>query len=141
MSRKPRRESPDEPHTFPLAGDDPGDVPGPSTNPSTNLLIMDIALRGGALIAARTIERAALGLRYRRDKAGEMVEGQSVFSLLAAASAARVATRSVPGFLLVTGGLLARTLIDRTLHPHVARRRGDRKLTQRAAKASGKTKA
>ena len=46
-----------------------GDVPGPSTNPATNLLIMDIAIRGVSLLAARGIEQAALKLRYHRDKA------------------------------------------------------------------------
>jgi hypothetical protein len=44
-------------------------VPGPSTNPATNLLIMDIAMRGASLLAARAIEQAALRLRYTRDKA------------------------------------------------------------------------
>jgi hypothetical protein len=112
-----------------------GDVPGPSRNPATNLLIMDIAIRGASLLAARGIERAALRLRYHRGKAGDIVEGRSMVSTLAATSAARVATRSVPGFLLVTGGLLAKTLIDRSLRPRDARRRGDRKLAEQAAQA------
>lgn len=112
-----------------------GDVPGPSRNPATNLLIMDIAIRGASLLAARGIEKAALQLRYHRNKAGQIVEGRSMVSTLAATSAARVATRSVPGFLLVTGGLLAKTLIDRSLRPREARRKGDKKLAEQAAKA------
>ena len=112
-----------------------GEVPGPSTNPATNLLIMDIAIRGVSLLAARGIEQAALKLRYHRDQAGDIVEGRSMVSTLAATSAARMATRSVPGFLLVTGGLLAKTLVDRSLRPRDARRRGDKRLAAQAAKA------
>jgi hypothetical protein len=54
---------------------------------------------------------------------------------LAATGAARVATRSIPGLLLVTGGLLAKTLVDRSLRPRDARRRGDRQLAEQAAQA------
>ena len=113
-----------------------GDVPGPSTNPATNLLIMDIAIRGVSLLAARGIEQAALKLRYHRDKAGDIVEGRSMVSTLAATGAARMATRSVPGFLLVTGGLLAKALVDRSLRPRDARRKGDKALAAQAAKAA-----
>jgi len=116
----------------------PGEVPGPSNDPATNLLIMDIAIRGASLLAARGIEKAALRLRYHRAKAGQIVEGRSLVSTLAATSAARVATRSVPGLLLVTGGLLAKTLIDRSLRPRDARRKGDRKLAAQAAKVEDK---
>ena len=112
-----------------------GEVPGPSNNPATNLLIMDIAIRGASLIAARGIEKAALRLRYHRDRAGDIVEGRSMIATLTATGAARVATRSVPGLLLVTGGLLAKTLIDRSLRPREARRRGDRQLAAQAQQA------
>ena len=112
-----------------------GEVPGPSSNPATNFLIMDIALRGASLLAARGIEKAALRLRYKPGKAGDVVEGRSLVSTLATTGAARLATRSVPGFLLVTGGLLAKTLIDRSLRPRDARRRGDRKLVAQAEQA------
>ena len=112
-----------------------GEVPGPSSNPATNLLIMDIAIRGASLIAARGIEKAALRLRYHRNRAGDIVEGRSMIATLTATGAARVATRSVPGLLLVTGGLLAKTLLDRSLRPREARRRGDRQLAAQAEQA------
>jgi len=113
-----------------------GEVPGPSSNPATNLLIMDIAIRGASLLAARGIETAALRLRYHRDRAGDIVEGRSMIATLAATGAARVATRSVPGLLLVTGGLLAKTLLDRSLRPREARRSGDRRLAAQAEQAA-----
>ena len=110
-----------------------GDVPGPSTNPATNLLIMDIAMRGAALLAARAVQQAALKMRYRRSKANDIVKGRSMVATLTATGAARVATRSISGLLLVTGGLLAKTLVDRSLRPREARRRGDRQLAEQAA--------
>lgn len=130
MSLIPRRRS--------KAARKSGEVPGPSTNPATNLLIMDIAIRGVSLLAARGIEKAALKLRYHRDEAGQIVEGRSLVGTLTATSAARMATRSVPGFLLVSGGLLAKALVDRSLRPRDARRKGDRKLAKQAAKADDK---
>jgi hypothetical protein len=113
-----------------------GQVPGPSPNPATNLLIMDIAMRGASLLIARGVERAALRLRYRPGQAEDIVAGRSTIKTLAAVGAARMATRSVPGLLLVTGGLLAKTLFDRSLRPREARRRGDRQLAAQAAKAA-----
>ena len=112
-----------------------GKVPGPSSNPATNLLIMDIAMRGASLLAVRAIEKAALSLRYKPAAAGKVVKGRSMIATLTTTGAARVATRSVPGLLMVTGGLLAKTLIDRSLRPRDARRRGDRQLAEQAAQA------
>ena len=110
-------------------------IPGPSNNPATNLLIMDIAMRGASMIAGRAIEKAFLSVRYHPDKASDIVKGRSMAKSLAATGAARMATRSVPGFLLVTGGLLAKTLFDRSLKGRDARRSGDRQLAAQAAKA------
>jgi hypothetical protein len=110
-------------------------IPGPSSNPATNLLILDIAMRGASMIAGRAMQRALLGARYDADKAADIVKGRSLVQSMAATGAARLATRSVPGLLLVTGGLVAKTLIDRTLRPRDARRRGDRQLAEQAAKA------
>jgi hypothetical protein len=118
-----------------------GQVPGPSTNPATNLLIMDIAMRGAALLAARAVEQAALRLRYKPGTADDIVQGRSMFATLTATGAARVATRSVSGLLLITGGLVAKTLIDRSLRPRDARRKGDKQLAAQAAKADDESKA
>lgn len=109
-------------------------IPGPSTNPATNLLIIDIAMRGASMIAGRAIERTLLGVRYDPERAAAIVKGRTTFQSMAATGAARFATKSVPGFLLVTGGLLAKTLLDRSLRPREARRKGDRQLAAQAAK-------
>jgi hypothetical protein len=110
-------------------------VPGPSSNPATNLVILDIAMRGASLIASRGVQRALLRTRYQREKARDIVEGRTMLASLAATGAARIATRSVPGFLLVAGGLFAKAVIDRSLSRRESSRRGERQLAEQAAQA------
>ena len=110
-------------------------VPGPSSNPATNLIILDIAMRGASLIASRGVQRALLRTRYQREKARDIVEGRTMLASLAATGAARIATRSVPGFLLVAGGLFAKAVIDRSLSRRESGRRGERQLAEQAAQA------
>jgi hypothetical protein len=47
------------------------------------------------------------------------------------AAIARVATRSLPGAILVGGGLFAKVVFDRSLSRRKARRRGDREIDER----------
>ena len=110
-------------------------VPGPSNNPATNLLIFDIALRGATMLIGRTVEKGLLRTRYHGKKAGDIVEGRSWAQSLTATGAARLATRSVPGFLLVTGGLLAKAVIDRGFSRRQSVRRGERQLAEQAEQA------
>ena len=110
-------------------------IPGPSTNPATNLLILDLAMRGASLVASRGVQRALLRTRYQREKADDIVKGRTMLASLTATGAARIATRSVPGFLLVTGGLLAKAVIDRSLSRRESVRRGEKDLAEQAAQA------
>ena len=110
-------------------------VPGPSSNPATNLLILDIAMRGASMLAGRGVQRALLRTRYQREKADDIVKGRTMFAALAATGAARMATRSVPGFLLVAGGLFAKAVIDRSLGRRKSARQGERQLAEQAAQA------
>ncbi len=99
---------------------------GPSPNPKTNLLVADVALRGGAALVRHAIERGLLGQAYGPDKARKMMKRRSVGESLASAAVARLAMRSVPGAIFVGGGLLAKTLFDR---------RRERKRRQRERQA------
>ena len=110
-------------------------VPGPSSNPATNLLIADVAMNGASIIFRRAMERGLLSLRFDRDKAKEVVAGRSIVESALSYGAARYATRSVPGFLLVTTGLLAKSIFDRAKHPRQARLEGERKLLKQAENA------
>jgi hypothetical protein len=87
---------------------------GPSPNPMTNLVIADIALRGGAQLLRHAVERTVLGAKYSPEKAKDIVKGRSMAQTLIGTALARVATRSVPGAIVIGGGLLAKTLYDRS---------------------------
>lgn len=107
-------------------------VPGPSSNPATNLLILDVAMRGASMMVGRGIEQGVLRARFDPDTAADIVKGRSFIHSMAATSAARIATRSLPGFLLVTSGLLAKAVIDRGFSRRESVRRGEAQLAKRA---------
>jgi hypothetical protein len=110
-------------------------VPGPSPNPATNVLIAEILVRSAGRLARRTMEKGLLKARFERDQAAAIVEGRGLAHTLVSATVARVATRSVPGALLVGGGLLAKTLFDRSISRRKARRRGRKQLAEQASHA------
>ena len=105
---------------------------GPSPNPMTNLVIADIALRGGGRLLRHTVERVLLGAKYSPEKAKDIVKGRSMGQTLLGTAIARVATRSVPGALLVGGGLLAKTLFDRRKGGRRARAEGNADVDEQA---------
>ncbi len=86
---------------------------GPSPNPKTNLILADLALRGGSILLRQGLERSLLGRKYMPDKAGKILKGRSMGESIMASAIVKVATRSVPGAIVVGGGLLAKTLYDR----------------------------
>ena len=88
-------------------------VPAPSPNPMTNLILADIALRTGGALLRRGVEKGLIGSKLGSKKAGRVIKGRSMMQTLVGTAIARVATRSVPGAIVVGGGLLAKTLYDR----------------------------
>lgn len=88
-------------------------VPAPSPNPMTNLILADIALRAGGALLRRGVEKGLVGSQLGAKKAGRLIKGRSMVQTLVGTAIARVATRSVPGAIVVGGGLLAKTLYDR----------------------------
>lgn len=87
-------------------------APGP--NPMTNLIIANILLRGGGRILRQLVESNLLNAKYSPQKSRDIVKGRGIVGALAGAAIVRVATRSVPGALIVGGGLLAKALYDRS---------------------------
>lgn len=85
----------------------------PSPNPMTNLVLADIALRAGGALLKRGVETGILGQKHGAKKANSIVKGRGLTQSLVGTALARVATRSVPGAIVVGGGLLAKTLYDR----------------------------
>ena len=105
---------------------------GISPNPMTNLLIADLALRGGGQLLRHAIERTVLGAKFSPDKAKKIVKGRSMVQTLLGTAAARIATRSVPGAIVVGGGLLAKALYDRREGKRAARSSGTRAIEAQA---------
>ncbi|MGX7926601.1 hypothetical protein ACWPMX_08515 [Tsuneonella sp. HG094] len=110
------------------------DVAGPSTNPATNLIIQDIAMRAGGRLMRHTLEKGLLRGRYGGAGAKAIVENRSLVHTFLSGMLARYATRSLPGAVLVGGGLIAKTLFDRSQSKRAAKRKGDRTLGKMAKK-------
>jgi hypothetical protein len=110
---------------------EPTQLHGPSPNPQTNLLIADVALRGSAIMARRAVERGLLGSKYSSRKASAILKGRTLGETIFHTAIARVATRSVPGAILIGGGLIAKTLYDRA-RSHQARAKGEAALHEMA---------
>lgn len=99
-----------------------------SPNPATNLIIADLALRGGGRLLRHAVERSVLGAKYDKHTAEQLVRGRSMTQTLVGTALARIATRSVPGAILVGGGLLAKALFDRRKGRAAARAEGAREV-------------
>jgi hypothetical protein len=110
------------------------DAGGPSPNPMTNAVIADIALRGGGQLLRHAVERAVLGVKYSPDKAKNIIKGRSMGQTLIGTALARIAMRSVPGAIIVGGGLLAKTLYDHSRDRRAAKAEGEAKVAEQAAK-------
>jgi len=111
------------------------DVPGPSTNPATNLLIANIAMQSVAILLRRSAERGLLRQRFAPEEARDIIKGRGLATSMITTAAARTATRSIPGLLLVSGGLLAKAVFDRSLKRRTSRRKGDQALLEQAQDA------
>ena len=110
-----------------------------SPNPMTNLVLADVALRGGGRLLRHLVERTLLQTKYTPGKAKAIVKGRSMSQTLIGTALARVATRSVPGALVVGGGLLAKTLYDKRRGKAAARAEGKAAVDKQAEKGRDDT--
>ncbi|MBX7482822.1 hypothetical protein [Qipengyuania qiaonensis] len=109
-----------------------GKVAGPSTNPATNFIIHDIVLRSAGRLSRMAVEKALLGRQYGTEFAKDAVENRSVLHTLATYGVTKVATRSLPGALIVGTGIALKVLFDRSQSKRKARRDGYRALRKQA---------
>jgi hypothetical protein len=134
MARKPTKQVA---KAIDRIGDRTGEVidgtSGVSPNPMTNLLLTDLVLRGGGQIMRHAVERTILGTRYPKEKAKNIVKGRSMAQTMISTALARIATRSVPGAIIVGGAMLAKTLYDRSKGQSAVRRKGASKVRAQAA--------
>ena len=108
-----------------------GNVPGLAKSPALNLLLADVAFRAGSKIVRRATEKRMLQNRYSADQAEKIVSKRSLGRKAASIVMSRIAMGSVPGAVLVGGGMLAKTLFDRSQSARKARRESDRQLAKR----------
>jgi hypothetical protein len=105
----------------------------PSPNPMTNLMIADIVLRGGGRFLRHLVEANLLKSKYPPEKARSIIAGRGMMQTLLGTAVARVATRSVPGAIVVGGGLLVKAIYDRRKGEE-AKARGEKAVNRRAAR-------
>ncbi|PZT90454.1 MAG: hypothetical protein DI637_03870 [Citromicrobium sp.] len=110
------------------ASDEP--VPGPTENAATNLFMADLTMRAASYITLAAVEKSMLKGRYGKDQAREILGNRSLGQTFMAFGLAKLATRSVPGAVIVGGGALAKTLYDRRKSRRRQRLKGDRKLVE-----------
>ena len=110
-------------------------VEGPSPNPMTNLVLTDLLLRGGGQILRHAVEGALLTTKFDKKKAKKIITGRSMTQTLVSTAIARIATRSVPGMILVGGGAIAKLLYDRNQDKRTARRAGQKAIAERVESA------
>ncbi len=112
----------------------PEKMPGPTDNPATNLMMADVAIRAGSYVVRRAIEKGMLRGRYGKSTAHQIVKNKKVGQTLISFGLARLATKNLPGAMIVGGGALAKTLYDRRQSKKGQRREGDRDLIEQAHK-------
>jgi len=83
----------------------------PPVSPVVTLIAADLALRLGNRLLRGGVERGLL--KGRKAPTGQMIPGADFRSTIIGTVAVAVARRSVPGAILVGGGLLAKALRDR----------------------------
>ena len=95
--------------------------------PITNMILADLVLRGGSALLRRAVDAQLLGRPAGAvldkvkgatggktgGKADKIIKGRTMGQTLLGTMAVRIATRSVPGAIIVGGGLLAKALYDR----------------------------
>jgi len=104
----------------------PDSPPDPFT-PLTRTILAGIAMRAGSSLLKRSVDRGILGAAPEALKSAARAAGakaaetaakapkpkRGLGTRLLTAAATRIATRSVPGAIVVGGALLARTLHER----------------------------
>ena len=108
------------------------EVPGPSEDPATNIMLADVTIRAGSYILRRSVEKGFLRGRYGRDTARAMIQNKSLGKSLMSFALAKVATRNLPGAIIIGGGAIVKTLYDRRKGKRKARRDGDKALLDQA---------
>lgn len=89
-------------------------VPMPSSNPATNLMIANIVVRGASTLLRKSVDKRVVSASADgAETAQKALDGRTILTTIGLYGASKLATRSLPGLALVTGGLVVKTLYDR----------------------------
>jgi hypothetical protein len=97
----------------PPATDNTEAVPGVDSKAVGSLLVADIVMSAGTFLLGRFVDKRILKTHYDKDAAREMRKQRTKGQAIATSAATKLATRSVPGAAIVTGGLLVGSLYKR----------------------------
>jgi hypothetical protein len=105
MTRKPPVAKPSSPES----------KGGLSPDPATNLLLAGLALRGGEKLVRYAVQKLVLGGQVTASGGAKVSRagGSGIARAAVGTVLTRIATRSVPGAILVGGAMLAKTLHER----------------------------
>ncbi len=99
----------------------------PEQHPQSNLMLADIAMRMGTSVLRKGVESMFLRGQYGKDTAKALVKERSLRRTVASTVIAKVGTKSIPGAAIVGGGLVIKTLFDRSKGRQTARKRAKMK--------------
>eukprot|EP01037_Dinobryon_pediforme_P007753 gene7753-7818_t len=108
-SDKPESAKPESAKPEPAPPESPKDEA--PLSPVATMILADMALRAGQALVRRGVERGIL--QGQPAPKGRVVRGRSLGETVVGTVLNEVARRSVPGAILVGGGLLAKALRDR----------------------------
>ena len=91
-----------------------------------------IVMKAGSYLVSDFVQKRLLKGRYGVEDAKAIVESRGLKHKAASLIAAKVATKSVPGAVIISGGLVAKALFDRGGKKRKAKREADRKLLREA---------
>lgn len=124
MAKKPSKKSADT-----ASQAEPGNL----ADVGMGLVASDIILRSAGRLTRQSLEKAVARRRLDPVKAKELVENRGFLRTVATFGVTRIATRSVPGALLVGGGLLAKALFDRGSAKRKSRRAAKQSIGTKSA--------
>lgn len=107
----------------------------PGRKAVTNVLLVDILLRTGLLLGRRQFEKTLLQRNFTRKQARRIVNGRPLTKSALSFVASRIASRSVPGAMLIGGGILAKLLIDARKSARKSDGQGEKVATDQADEA------
>ena len=107
----------------------------PAANPAVNILLIDVLLRAGLRLGRRYLEKGLLSRHIPPEQAHRLIQGRPASKSFLSILASRIASRSVPGGMLVGGGILAKLLIDRRRSARQAEAKAEAEQASKAGDA------